>query len=121
MIANVQDLRARLNEALNILDGIEAALARVPIASRHADAISNKVPPGHDTILGYLAKHQPEILDTVDYADPEVTKRDGWALAHACRRKGLRAVYTPAPAALKRRGILVVRAYPVELLEARWQ
>lgn len=87
---------------------------------KHAMALSPNVPAGHDTILGYLASYHPEILDAMDYTNPEATKRDGWWLMHQCTKHNVRVVYADAPPVLRACGITRVRCYPIELLARRF-
>jgi hypothetical protein len=81
------------------------------------DARSRLLPEGYDTVLGYLAKTNPEALALMDWRDPDATLRDGWWLAHRCKHD---VRYVPAPDALRRLGIMRVRCYPVELLKLRF-
>lgn len=99
-----------------------AALALPPMAAapRHDDAVTPNVPEGYDTILGYLAKHHADILDTFDYTVPDATVRDGFKLAYWARTAGYAARYVDAPPCLRAHDILSVRAYPVTLLQQRW-
>jgi hypothetical protein len=84
--------------------------------NKHAMAITPDVPAGFDTVLGYLAKYHPEILDTMDYTNPAATKRDGWWLMHRCKHYHV----VNAPPVLRACGILYVNAWPLELLAQRW-
>jgi hypothetical protein len=88
----------------------------------HPECISD-VPEGYDTVLGFLAKRHPDVLEAFDYTNPLNTVRDGWWLAR--RVKGEKHVrvedrYAEAPPVLKEKGIERVRIYPVSLLEQRW-
>lgn len=73
----------------------------------------------HDTVLGYLARHQPYVLDLMD-PKAEVTARDGFWLTHRCREQGFRPLKVPAPLFLAEQGIEHVNAYPVTLLRQRF-
>src|SRR5262249_15126560 len=46
----------------------------------YADCITPDVPQGHDTVLGYLARHHADVLDLIDPLNPNDTVRDGWWL-----------------------------------------
>src|SRR5512139_3933002 len=83
----------------------------VVICPRHVDAITPNVLEGYDTILGYLAKNHPDILDTFDYRVPEATQRDGFKLSHMARIVGEDQRYVDAPRCLWTEGITRVRAY----------
>lgn len=120
MHAALAHIRAQLTAALEELEDLERSIAHVPQALRHQDALSPDVPPGFETILGYLAKHQPEILDEIDYSKPEVTARDGWWASHQARRIGRKPVLVSAPPCLQRQNISHVNAWPVSILERRW-
>ena len=71
-----------------------------------------------DTVVGWLAKHDPERLAIMD-ATPEATQRDGYWLMHRCRERGIEITKVPAPTVLKEQGIDEVNAYPVWLLAER--
>ena len=87
---------------------------------KHADCISPDVPEGHDTVLGYLAKYRPDVLDLFDYADPQWTIRDGYWLMHRARERNLGPVWVDAPPVFQRAGIFQVCAWPLGLLAKRW-
>lgn len=87
-----------------------------------ADCITENVPEGYDTVLGYLAKHHPDVLVLMgDYADPQATVRDGFKLAHWCKKQGCPVLWVKAPPVLAERGVDKVRAYPLSLLAKRWR
>jgi hypothetical protein len=86
----------------------------------YADCISTDVPPGHDTILGYLARHHADVLDMINPSEPADTVRDGFKLAAWCKQEGLAPRYVTAPPILARQGIFTIRAYPLNLLQRRW-
>lgn len=92
---------------------------RAPVPPKFLEYLS-EVPEGYQTVLGYLAIHHPDVLETVDCTDPEATQRDGFKLSHWCKQEGHGQMYVNAPPVLQERGIRHVRAYPVELLERRW-
>jgi hypothetical protein len=83
MHLQIKALRVALADMQATLDEIEASLSRT-ILMRHADCVSPDVPAGFDTVLGYLAKCHPDVLDTFDYAEPSATQRDGFWLMHRC-------------------------------------
>lgn len=76
-------------------------------------------PEGYDTILGYLAKHNPEALELID-KDPDATQRDGFWCMHRSRERGITVQKVAAPKFLAKFGIDEVNAYPIELLEERF-
>lgn len=100
--------------AIDCLD--EVAKSEPQVNERHRDCVSLQVPEGYATVLGYLAGHHPEVLDLMDYSDPSATERDGFWLAHRFKN----VVYVPAPPVLRQKGILRVRAWPLELLAHRF-
>ena len=75
-------------------------------------------PPGFDTVLGYLAKVNPGLLDLID-RDPSATLRDGYWLCHRAKERDIKTVKVEACPWLRKQGITTVNAYPVELLEER--
>lgn len=108
----LDDLRRSLMELK-----ADTALPCAPtVAERHLECLSRNVPDGYDTVLGYLARCHPEMLDLMDYAVPETTARDGFWLAHRHKR----CDYVPAPPVLRQRGIMRVRCWPVGLLAERF-
>ena len=130
------EIRATLDVVANILSGLYARLDTIVDANkakslavphseytnfyvRHKDAVTPDVPEGYDTILGFLAKRHPDVLDTFDYRDATLTVRDGFKLAHMDNKLGT-PVYVEAPSCLRAAGIERVRAYPVALLQQRW-
>ena len=76
------------------------------------------VPNGYDTVLGYLATHQPEALQ-FDMWDAEATQRDGFWCRHQCRKRGLPICKVPAPAIFDGESFTTVNAYPLEVLQER--
>lgn len=84
-----------------------------------ADYITPRVPPGYDTILGYLATTSPEMLELMEEPVAD-TCRDGWWLRHRCRERGDEPIKVMAPRVCQDRGIEVVNAYPLDLLERRF-
>lgn len=144
--SQLQKLRNALDVCTRILDNVQTELTDVrqraflasvaddglidpdpSLSTRHAShraAITPDVPQGYDTVLGYLAKYHPDVLDHVDYYDPTVTQRDGWKLSHQVATRALGGnwdcVYVDAPPCLRLSNIERVRAYPVELLAKRW-
>jgi hypothetical protein len=118
--ATAADLRAnldRINDAIVVLQGAaDAPCAVTYIDPRFAHCLSRGVPEGRDTVLGYLAKHHPEMLELMDFDRPCATARDGFWLAHRWKQ----VEYVPAPDVLRAKGILRVRCWPVALLERRF-
>lgn len=115
----IAQLREALTQAAAIVEGIASRL-RVLESQKHQHAISPNVPTGYDTVLGYLAKYHPEVLDMFDYTKPQATARDGWWLKHQCEKRGIVPVIVIAPPVLRGCGIDTVNAYPLSLLEKRW-
>jgi hypothetical protein len=119
MHTQLKAMRLAVAQMQEQLDTLEAALAAAPLV-RHSDCVSD-VPPGWDTVLGYLAKYRPDILAMFDYADPSATQRDGFWLAHQVKRRGRGEVrFVLSPPILQRAGIASVRAYPLDLLQRRF-
>lgn len=77
------------------------------------------VPRGHDTVLGYLVRHRPDLLAHMD-STPDATRRDGFWLMHRCREKGIEPVKVRAPKIMRDQGVFEVNAYPVALLARRF-
>lgn len=120
MATTTTELKAALRHVLDVCHGIVARITELEQAeagTMHPDAVS-PVPDGYDTVLGYLAKRHPDVLDCFDYSDPQATTRDGWWLHH--RTKQDAPIYVRAPECLKAHGIEHVRAYPIAVLETRW-
>jgi hypothetical protein len=86
-------------------------------AKRHTDAVSVS-PKGYETVLTYLARWHPEILDQIDWRLPDATLRDGYWCFH--RTKG-KEVWVKAPKCFaNKRHITKVRAYPLAILKERF-
>jgi hypothetical protein len=120
MFTQIKELRCAVAQITEALDALERQLATVTLA-RFQDCVSPDVPEGYDTVLGYLAKQHPEVLETFDYSDPQATVRDGWFLARlAGKRLHALLIYVTAPPVLQARGIDSVRAYPINLLARRF-
>lgn len=119
MHQQLKDLRLAVANITRALDNIEASLSASTTLLRHSDCVS-PVPKGYDTVLGYLAKYHPDVLDTFDHADPSATQRDGYWLKHRAREQGLAVWMVTAPPILQAAGITVVNSYPLELLAQRW-
>lgn len=119
MFDQIRTMRLAIVRLTETLDAMERQL-NATANLRHRTCITRDLPPGYDTVLGYLAKYHPECLDAFDYGDPTITQRDGFWLAHRAKEAGLTPVWVEAPAILQERDIPRVRAYPVELLAKRW-
>ena len=89
----------------------------VPV--RVADYFSPYTPLGWDTVLGYLAKHDPLVLSMLD-EEAESTLRDGYWLSNRCKKLGIKPVKVPACTFLVRQGIFEVNSYPERLLVERF-
>lgn len=74
-------------------------------------------PEGHDTVLGFMAQHFPDVVDQC--WDATDTQRDGFWLGHRCRERGIVPVKVAAPQVLQEQGIHAVNAYPVDMLRER--
>lgn len=80
---------------------------------------SPDVPFGYDTIVGWVAKNRPEIIETMGTA-AWLHSRDGLWLANQARKRGLKVHKVGAPPVLLDQGIEEVNAYPVELIAERF-
>jgi len=79
----------------------------------------SEVPEGHNTVLGYIAENNPEMLELI--SDPaEGTQRDGFKLSHWVRGYGIDPIKVDAPSILRIKGIEKVNAYPEHLLKDRF-
>lgn len=79
---------------------------------------TEKLPYGYDTIVGYLAKNDPDQLRSL--RDPvNDTSRDGFACKHKAERQGYSVYKVSAPSALVARGITELNAYPEHILKMR--
>lgn len=119
MHTQIKSLRLAVAQITATLDDLEEQLAHVTLC-RFQECVTVDVPPGFDTVLGYLAKYHPDVLATFDYAEPAATQRDGFWLSHRTRERGLPPFTVEAPPVLREQGIMNVRAYPVALLAQRW-
>lgn len=96
-----------------------------PIHGRPLKDYLSPIPlEGYDTVLGFLAKHDPETLELMDDPEfnPEATARDGWWLTHQFRRRySGEPPKTSSPPVLRSVGIHEVNMYPVSLLKERFK
>lgn len=77
-----------------------------------------ETPEGFDTVLGWLAKNNPEALMLMQ--DPIFdTRRDGFWLMHKAEQEGCKVKKVSAPPIMAEEGIPTVNAYPNALLERR--
>lgn len=108
-------------ENKQMLDGNLHACARadVTVSIDNSQYVS-PCPDGFDTVLGYIAKHRPEVLDFMDM-NPEATTRDGFWLTNQAKVRKLKVCKVLAPEVLRKQGrhIEMVNAYPVSLLAER--
>lgn len=76
---------------------------------------------GYDTVLGFLSKHDPFILEMM-VCPVEETQRDGFWLMHRARERGLTSISVPAPKVVRDLypSIETVKAWPVALLHERF-
>lgn len=125
LLAVQAEADGRTPQTLAALRGkLEAALAEVTalegIASNRVDLrLLSPCPAGYDTVLGYLAKVNPGLLELMDRS-PEATQRDGFWLRHRCAESGLDWLRVDACPWLRSLGIEKVNAYPVKLLAQRF-
>ena len=83
------------------------------------DFRSPGLPHLYNTVLGYLAEYEPEILETIDNL-PEATVRDGfWLSARYRLSYGCSSPKVGAPKVLQEFGIKEVNCYPISLLARR--
>jgi hypothetical protein len=137
-VITAQELASELRELGNKLSRETPEPPPEPTVNGHP--LSHYMSPvpsrGWDTVLGYLAKNNPEAL-AIHYDHAEDTQRDGFWLTHKMKQKvaarGIRyrvwscaaggprttPLKVPAPAVLRERGIETVNAYPVCLLRER--
>lgn len=108
-----------------VLDAVKAAQSILGEILRDAFPIhkeplyTSPVPAGFDTILGYLSKNQPDIIELME--DPIAdTQRDGYWLMHRTKEAQILPEKVKAPACCLGIGITEVNAYPVWLLEKRF-
>lgn len=77
-------------------------------------------PPGYQTVLGYLATHEPEMLELLD-KDPSATADDGVWCGHRCIVLGVEPVQVRAcPWLADEHGIARSVAYPIRVLQERF-
>lgn len=118
----------QFDSVVEVLERIVGALERIaanggstkapPVEEAVSPWITPGVPEGYDTVLGYLGKTHPEVLDLME--DPiSGTQHDGFWLQHRSARLGRGTIKVEAPAPLLEAGIQVVNAYPVDLLRER--
>lgn len=88
------------------------------ILPRPLEDYTTPCPEGWDTVVGYLAKHRPEVIAALGEA-AEVTQRDGFWLMHRTRERGLPVVWVRASRVLQEQDVMQVRAWPVDLLSER--
>lgn len=96
----------------------EAPVKHTHLTPEQLRFVTQGIPRGYDTVLGYTAKMHPDTL-VYDADIPEATVRDGYWLTHRCRERGLACVKVEAPEVLQEQGIELVNAYPVDLLQER--
>ena len=89
------------------------------VMNDQADIFGSPCVPGYDTVVGYLAKYHPEMIDLL--SDPIAdTRRDGILLARECKRKGRDVHKVDAPTIFQDEGIATLNSYPVDLLKVRF-
>jgi hypothetical protein len=81
---------------------------------------SPNLPEDFDTVLGWLSRHRPDLIEGSVLDIMEATVRDGWWLCHRVRERDYPKVYVKAcPAALEN-GIERLNAYPNYLIAERF-
>lgn len=106
----VNTVRELLLDALAELDRLEVmCVHRVDI--RYLSPCQ----PGYDTVLGYLAKHQPGTLELLDQV-PDATIRDGFKLRALAIKRDLPVLKVDASPFLRSFGIEQVNSYPIRIL-----
>lgn len=113
--------RVQGNRILWALDNLRAAIVAAmdpPRPLPDERYLSPDLPAGYDTVLGYLAKTNPEALAIMD-KEAEATLRDGWMLTAVAKSQGIKPVKVRACQFLEAQGIFEVNAYPVHLLKQR--
>ena len=76
---------------------------------------SPNLPEGYDTVLGYLSREQPEIINLMSEPIGD-TLTDSLSLKAKCVKDDAAVETVDAPPALLERGITQINAYPVEYL-----
>lgn len=77
-----------------------------------------KLPYGYDTVVGYLAKHDPDQLRALRDPVNDTSRAGFWCKART-EREGYCVVKVPAPPAIVARGITELNAYPTSVLAER--
>lgn len=96
-----------------------AYLARYKHEGVILDAYGSACPDGYDTVIGWLAKNKPHIVELM--SDPvHDTMADGRLLAKTCKDRGIEAVKVDAPLIFVKEGFHVINSYPIRLLEERF-
>lgn len=74
---------------------------------------------GYDTIVGWVSKNRPDIVENMG-TQAWLHTRDGFWLTNQCKKRGLKVHKVRAPEVLVDQGIEEVNAYPVELIAERF-
>ena len=115
---HVGEILGLLKRIAAALEGTSNGAAPGVSASIPVNPYESVVPAGYDTVLGFLSKDHPEVLDLME--DPiSGTARDGLWLTHRAHRRGIGVVEVEAPQIAKDCGIDKLNAYPVSLLRER--
>ena len=80
---------------------------------------SPNLPDGYDTVLGYLAREQPEIINLMSEPIGD-TLKDSLSLKAKCVKADTLVETVDAPPALRERGIMQINAYPLDYLVDRF-
>ena len=81
--------------------------------------VTRNLPRGFETVLGYLAKRAPRLLELME-PKADSTLRDGFWLKRQSERRGYHVPKVRAPKFLRDQGIQTVNAYRLELLAERF-
>lgn len=105
--------REKLVEIAKELD-VAQAFPITPDVSPYVTPVDD-MPAGYDTIIGWLAKNSPELLQQ-GFSDPRRTISDGNKVRALCRDHDRNWLRVPAPPAFQCDDIKEVNAYPVGII-----
>lgn len=74
----------------------------------------------YDTVMGWLAKHKAAYLQAM-YDPIEETRMAGWRCRALTERSGGEVIKVQAPPIMRDRHLLIVNAYPVEVIAEWWR
>lgn len=124
-LIDIEHMLGQIGEALEQLRKVATRQEQhQPIAPlRHTPykyASASPMPRARDTVVGFLAKHDPRVLELMG-DEAEHTQRDGYWLMHRARERGIKTLAVQAPPILLEQGIRTVKAWPVALLAERFR